>query len=266
MAITTMDGLAKGLAGGENLMWYKTTSTTMVAGYDCSLWYLGGVPTIPSIPSSVASACTSTIAGANSITITSTDKYYIAGAYVTATVLSYFCLNDRLYHCGGLSGNSTSLQSFTVTSTVAMDAGRISTDTPTQWWAETYTTMGATASSCYFDVTYTDGSTGIIAQTWASTMRQSRLLRITSSESGKIIQSITGATLQAGTATAGSWGVTVSKCLFDVPIEVVNIGKALDFAYVGLPAISSLACLGWKTWCAGTSLGTFVGRVRVIAG
>lgn len=265
MAITTMDGLVKGLAGSEVLSWYKTTSTTTVAGYDLSWWYLGGAPAIPSIPSSVAIACTSTEAGAPTMAIVSTDKYYAGVADVVATALQTFTLNDRLYHCGGLVGNSTSLQSFTVTSTVAMDNGRISTDTPTEWWAEVYTTMGTAASSCYFDVTYTDGSTGIIAQTWGSTMRQSRLLRILST-SNKIIQSIHGATLQVTTGTAGSWGVTVGRPLFSLTPPAANQGVSYDFAQIGMPQISSRACLWWRSWMAATASGVLQAKVQIIAG
>lgn len=265
MAITTMDGLVAGLAASEVLYWYKTTSTTTVAGYDLSYWQLGGVPALPSIPSSVAIACTSTLDGAPTMQIVSTDKYYVAVADVVATVLQTFTLNDRMYHCGGLVGNSTATQSFTVTSTVAMDAGRISTGTPTEWWTEVYTTMGTAASSCYFDVTYTDGSTGVLAQTWASTMRQSRLLRLQST-SNKIIQSIHGATLQITTGTAGSWGVTVSRPLFSMTCPAANQGVAYDFAQIGMPELSSRACLWWRSWMAGTASGVLQAKVQIAVG
>lgn len=265
MAITTMDGLVAGLGASETLYWYKTTSTTTVAGYDLSFWYLGGFPALPSIPSSVAVACTSTEAGAPTMTIVSTDKYYVGAADIVATALQTFTLNDRLYHCGGLVGNSTSLQSFTVTSTVAMDNGRCSTACPTEWWVEVYTTLGTAASSCYFDVTYTDGSTGVIAQTWGSTMRQSRLLRIQSTQN-KIIQTIHGATLQVTTGTAGSWGVTVGRPLFSMTCPAANQGVAYDFAQIGLPQLSSRACLWWRACEAATASGVVQAKVQIIAG
>lgn len=265
MAITTMDGLVKGLAGAEVLPYYKTTSTTTVAGYNLSYWYLAGYPGIPAIPSSVASACTSTIEGAVPITQTSTDKYYVASVELVTTALQMFTLHDRLYHCGGLVGNSTALQSFTVTSTAAMDAGRISTAIPTQWWVEVYTTMGTAASSCYFDVTYTDASTGVLTQVWASTMRQSRLLPILSTN-GKAIKTIHGATLQITTGTAGSWGVTCSKPLCSVPTPLINVGNAYDFAQIGFPQISSQACLWWTANMAATASGVLQAYIKVAPG
>lgn len=265
MAIQTMDALVKGLAGSETLFWYKTTSTTTVAGYDLSYWQLGGVPALPAIPSSVAVECTSTEAGAPAMVSVSTDKYYVVAADVVATVLQTFTMNDRLYHCGNLVGNSTATQSFTVTSTVAMDLGRICTACPTEWWAEVYTTMGTAASTCVFDVTYTDASTGTIRQIWASTMRQSRLLRLQSTDN-KIIQTVHGATLQATTGTAGSWGVTVSRPLFSMTCPAANQGVAYDFAQIGMPELSSRACLWWRSWMAGTTSGVLQAKVKIAVG
>jgi hypothetical protein len=266
MAITTMDGLVAALGNADTLSWYKTTSTTTVAGYDISFYQLGGVPTLPSIPSSVGTFCTSTTGGAPTITKSSTDKVYVASVDLVTTALQTYTLNDRLYHCGSLVGNSSALQTFTVTSTVAMDAGCISTNTYTEWWMEGYTTLGSAASSCYFDVTYTDASTGVIAVTIASTFRQSRLLRILSSVTGKIIQSISGATLQVTTGTAGSWGVTVSRPLFTITPGLVNVGITYDFAQTGLAQISTLACLWWRAWQATTATGVLQANVKLVAG
>ena len=213
----------------------------------------------------MAISCTSTIDGAIPITLASTDKYYIGTVDVVTTALQTFMLNDRLYHCGNLVGNSTSLQSFTVTSTVAMDAGRISTCCQTQWWMEVYTTMGTAASSCYFDVTYTDASTGIVKITYDSTMRQSRLVPLVSTDA-KEIMTIHGATLQATTGTAGSWGVTVSRPLFALTVPLANSGIQYDFAQIGMPQLSSLACLWWNSWMAATASGVLQAKIQLMAG
>jgi hypothetical protein len=146
-----------------------------------------------------------------------------------------------------------------------MDAGRISTNTYTEWWMEGYTTIGTGASSCYFAVTYTDGSTGQIAVTMASTLRQSRMFKILSSV-GKTIQSITGATLQSTTGTAGSWGVTVSRPLFTITPAVANIGLTYDFAQTGMAMVSTNACLWWRAWQATTATGVVQANVKLIMG
>ena len=265
MAITTMDGLIAGLAGGRDVYMYKTTSTTTIAGNWCSFYEIGGAPALPTIPSSAHSTCTSTDAGALAGMPGSTDLYYIAGAWVNATAIQSFTLFDRLAHCGNLVGNSTAVQAVTVSSTGSRDTGRISTATSLDWFLEWYTTTGTTAATITVNLQYTDGSTGVFTYTTPSTMRQSRLVPIISTV-GKNIESIQQATLSVTTGTAGSFGFTCARRLCEVPNMVANYGVYFDAFDLGMPNVLGNACLWMASIQAATASGVTQTKFRVIPG
>lgn len=253
MAVDTMDKLVAGLAAARNMIWYKTTSTTTVAGNIISYYYLGGVPTLPtSIPSSVASTCTSTTLGAPQGMTGSTVEHYVASAWCVAGNITSFLLYDRLHHCGGLSANTTVAQTVAVTSTGAFGTARTSSQSWNDFYIEWYTTTGISTGTWTFSLTYTDGSTGSYAYPYTSTQRQSRLQMIYSSAASLIIQSVDSVALTTISGTAGSFGVTCGKRLCDCPAPVVLTGYSYDFASIGMPRILGNSCL----WLTGIINGT----------
>lgn len=263
-----MDGLVNGLASARDVYFYKTTSTTTVAGDYCSFYQIGGIPSLPAIPSSIASTCTSTTVGAGLNMPGSTELYYIGTGYGVATTLQQIKLFDRLHHCGGLVTNSTTPQAVNVSSTGSFDTGRCSSTTPVCWFLEWYTTSGATGATVICDVTYTDGSTGTISYAAGATRRQSFLARLYSTASPmKIIQSVSQLTWQATTGTAGSMGVTAARCLCDLPMfTVANYPVQADFATLGMPQVLGKACLWPISYMAATASGVVQLNYKVIPG
>jgi hypothetical protein len=248
-----MDKLVAGLAGARTMTWYKTTSTTAVAGDRLSYFYLGGVPTLPSaIPSSVAVVCNSGTLGSPLGMTGSTGEAYVASAWIVGGNITSFTLYDRLMHCGGLSAQTTVSQAIAVTSTGAFDTARTSSQSYNDFFIEWYTTTGISTGSWTFGLTYTDGSTGSYVYPYASTRRQSQLQLIYSSATSLLIQSVDTVAITTVTGTAGSFGVTCARRLCDIPAPVVLTGYSYDFASIGMPRILGTSFL----WLTGIINGT----------
>lgn len=270
MAVATVDDVAAALPLGTLMPIDKASIATQATGGWSSLWRATGVPTQGAIPGAAAIPTKATTGALwNFTNPTGADENYLAVASLAcgnaATTLVFV---DRLAHMGGLSGTVTTAQTVSV-SVNSLKGGRALNDlSDVRWWIEIYTAIGTTGVTC--TVSYTRDSDGTAGRTTTLTVggaspanQASRIFEILP-QTGEIIRSIETVTLALTTGTAGSFGVTATKHLFEAQFEAANTGKMLDWAQIGLPLVADDACLAMLMVCGTTSTGTVRGTAKLI--
>ena len=273
-----LDSIAAALGSGsaDRLIIDKASIANMTAGTFCSLWRATGQPAQGAIPGTTPAIPTSATTGAPAIT-NQTDpvQNFMLWAYAasgnSAMTLEIW---DRVAHMGGLVLNVTTQQNITGlnlgASGLNLSAARrgASNYSDIQWFLETYTDGGATASNATINVTYDDDSTGNLnVQAVGGTLRASRLLPLTplipTAQQGKFIKGVNSVTLSASTGTAGSFGFTAVRPRTQMPLPVANKGESFDWAQLGLPVIPPDACLMYALLTSTTSTGTLRGGAKI---
>ena len=154
-------------------------------------------------------------------------------------------LHDRLWACGGLSGTSTSLNTFTSAITRGDTTGE-----GCELYLEIYTTIGNTGST--FTISYTNqaGTSGRTATvTNLSSNRTSRQVYPVSLQAGDTgVRSVESVQLSASTGTAGSYGLSIVRPLVVFPFRQAKDDRGqfvMDPLGLGFPAIEDDACLAY---------------------
>jgi len=261
MTITTADQLEKGLESTFSRFSVNKASVTAnaTAGEFFSLWRATGVPAQAAIPTTTTSVPNSTTLGAISpreITVpsTTTKAYLTDLSFVTGatTPQSTIEIHDRLLHMGGLSGNSTAVQTitsmdlFTFSGTNNFDNRMGPNLENVQWWLEWYTDTGATAANITVNCTFNDGLTAnLTAVTFGR--RAGRMISLNSlipaAKSGFYITNINSVQLTAATGTAGSFGITATRYLCSIRAPELNLAAYADWTNIGLPEVYYDSCL-----------------------
>lgn len=266
MAITTIDGIAAGLANGaQNVVINKASIATQIAGGFSSLWRATGLPAQGAIPTAAATCSKATTGGFKFPNAPGGLSNYIARlSTVCGNATTDVQIHDRLKHMGGLSGTVTTAQ--IVNAEVAGLGNRLgpSSYSEVQWWLEWYTTTGATGVTATVTYTNADGTSGrtttvaITANTAAS-----RMFQIIGT-GGEYIQSIQTVLLSATTGTAGNFGVTATRFIGGHNTALANTGVVSDWQMLGLPQVEDDACLFFVMVASTTSTGTVIGNAKII--
>lgn len=258
-AIADISDLINRSTGGnsgtpQNVFWHKTsriagtTATTPIAGRMATLWQYdgqtagGAAPTTGAIPdNTTAGALPFTSAGGG-------RQSWMTQAWCTGLNAGTLILYDRLYHIGGLDGNSASAQ--TVQGSPASPAlTRNTGGVGNMVFAEIYTIIGATARTITMNYTDDAGNTGqtsiatSIGGTGFREVTRAIMLPLASGDNG--VRAVNTVTLSAGTGTVGNFGIVIGR-----PIAYLGVGFAgapawRDFVsgLPGIPEIEAGACL-----------------------
>lgn len=263
MSITTMDGVVSGLATGQIIPYYKASSTSKI-GYYHSLWTISGEPRSGNTPTSGSGDATNlSTAGALQIANAGGGNIlYLGRASLSAGSPGHYMLYDRLVQTSGLSGTSTSTQ--TVNS-VALT--RNVTGVGCRLFVEQYVATGSTQVNITVNYTNQSGTAGrsttvpFITTPYIGSMLNIPLI---SGDTG--IRSVQDVTLSASTTVAGNFGITIVKPLCDFPISSANASLYFDAIAVGLPQISTDACLSWMYLSTASSTQNIMGQLNFIEG
>lgn len=271
MAITNLDELIDALANSsQSVVLNKTSVANTAAGQLHSMWRALGIPGAGPIPTTSA-ICSGASPGALQIANSLAGQNYIARAFMVSSVAATdLQIHDRLVAMGGLSGTSTSAQTVGValTSTESNLQDRIgqSDYSDCQWWVEWYADTGGTARTLTLAATYHDNSTENVTVAVAATSRASRLMPIYPNTAGKYIKSISTATLNGTTGSAGNFGITVTRARTGLSLTTANSGTIGDWAMLGLPKLANDVCLQVVVMPGGTATGTLYGTMKIIEG
>jgi len=257
-ALTDLSDLINRLTGGNNgtpetQFWHKlprvagAAATAPIAGRPASAWLYdgypagGAVPTAGAIPDrTTTGALTFTAPGGGR------EKFLISAGLVPQ-IAGLYLLYDRLFHIGGLAGNSTADQ--TVQDSPASPAltrntggeGNIA-------WAEIYTIIGTSTTTLTMTYTNQAGTGGQTATTniGATGFREvSRILRIPLATGDSGVRAVEKVKLTATTGTLGDFGITIAQPLAWIPVGAAGAAGWRDYT-TGLPGIPSIdpdACL-----------------------
>lgn len=189
---------------------------TQVAGRYCSLYRAAGVfPTQRAIPATgVGETPTATTTGLLFVNPTSPAKTALGRVMVAGSNAAplKFVIIDRLVQKAGMNGTLTTAQSGPTATITRGDT----TGMDTEAWLEWYTATGATGVTA--TIIYVDGGGTSRTVTLAipASMGASQMLEIprhASAVGG--FRSVTSVQLSATTATAGSFGVTIGRRIFE---------------------------------------------------
>lgn len=272
-----LDTIAAALAvGADRIIVDKASIANQTAGTFCSLWRATGQPAQGAIPGTTPAIPTKATTGAMNFTNQAAPiQNHLLWAYVASgNAAMTLEIWDRVAHMGGLVLNVTTTQSITgldlSSSGLNLGADRRgdANYSDIQWFLETYTDGGATASNATINVTYDDATTGNLnVQAVGGTLRASRLLPLTplipTGSQGRFIRGINSVTLSASTGTAGSFGFTAARPRAAMPMLVANKTETFDWAQMGLPVIPNDACLMLALLTSTTSSGALRGGGKI---
>jgi len=266
MAVDTLQKLIDGLQNRYILTFYKASIGNMITGQLGTRWGGNGSPSPGEIPTSAVVCDSNTLGSWKLPPAPSGSDMYIAEIKVSQFVLGQFILFDRLAHMGGLVGNITTEQIIDLDVSIAAYQGRCDVSGSGVLWAlETYTNLGATATTA--TVTYTnesDVSGRITTVTIPATMRVGSIWPILPNDNDNLIKSIQSIQLTSSTGTAGNFGITARVRIAEVPIDSTNKNFLADYAMLALPKLVGTECLEICMVCGATSQGVLVGNAAII--
>lgn len=268
MSINSLDGLCAALPSGSKPTVLLPSGTSVAGGFTnlnrlvTGGWGQMAIPTVRGSGGHIPAKGTTgfpTYASPGG-----GQSLYLAKAALTDTSQGVIIIADRVFAASGFDGTLTTAQ--TITSPAALT--RSTDGQGLEIWLESYTAVGATASNVTVQYTNTNSTSGqntvseaIIA---SFPIGRTQPLRLAAGDTG--VLSIQSVTLSASTGTAGNFGVALYKRLATIPCPAANMGTVLDFAGLGLPLIQDNAALTFIHLASGTSTGTVIGEINIVAG
>lgn len=193
----------------------------------------------------------------------SREKWLLGMEGVITVTGGLLLLYDRLLHCGGLSGTSTSPQ--TVGGTLTRNTGGIGN----QIWVEIYTQIGTTATTITASYTNQDGTSGQTskaASIGGSGLREkNRIIQIPLADGDTGVQAVASVTLAGTTGTAGDFGITIARPLFQAH-GVANMPFTHDLM-TGVPGFQKIdtdACLSLAMFIASANVPKIIGALQFV--
>jgi hypothetical protein len=257
-AITDLSDLINRQSGGNsgtpnNLFFHKVprvagaAATAPIIGRAASLWTYDGMPAGGAVPT-VGAIPDRTTTGAIPFTAATGGRdLHLIGASITPVTAGVYLLYDRLFHIGGLAGNSTAdqdVQDSPASPALTRNTGGEGNIA----WYEIYTLIGTSTTT--LTMTYTNqagtGSQTSTINIGATGFREvTRAQRIPLAAGDTGIQAIEKVKLTATTGTLGNFGITIAQPLAWIPVGVAGTAGWRDYTtgLPGIPVIDPDACL-----------------------
>jgi hypothetical protein len=248
-ALTDLSDLINRQSGGnsgtpQNLFYHKVprvagvAATAPIAGRGCSLWTYDGMPASGAVPTAGAIPDRTTTGAIPFTAPGGSRDLHLIGASITPLTAGVYLLYDRLFHIGGLAGNSTADQ--TVQGSPASPAlTRNTGGAGNIAWYEIYTAIGTSTTTLTMSYTDEDGNTGqtSIINIGATGFREvTRAQRIPLAAGDTGIQAIEKVKLTDSTGALGDFGITIAQPLAWIPVGLGGTAGWRDYT-TGLPTI-----------------------------
>jgi hypothetical protein len=169
---------------------------------------------------------------------------------------------DRLWACSGFSLNVTPPQAVVgapaLTRPDALGAGA-------ELWGEVYTAGAAAPATLTASYTAPDGTPGRAA-TYAhpaNALSVGQMVRFDLEGLDWGLRSVESLTLDAGTGTAGDFGLTILRPLAAIPFPVASSPGGFGALDLELAEFPSGACLALQMLCTATNSGIVLGEIEV---
>lgn len=267
MAFASLDNLVASLPG--QIEPYTKASVTSVAGGYQTLFNVAGQPAAGTIAAlgqlTTGVIPTSSTIGAFSYTNNGggSAETHVARISANNSVAGTLVLHDRLWHGGSFTSVNGSISITNPTTTPNRLYGPAANNYQAiELWCEIASALSATQT--VITVTYTDGlgNTGLSA---TCTLPASAILGrwfpfALANNNG--IQCITA--LAGSAAPTGTFNLVMITRLVEVPMAVVGVSTALDFAGCGFPLVKNSACLNFFLVCNAATTGTVAGVFNLV--
>lgn len=261
MTISTVDDIAAGLAASTQIPFMKVFGTPKTGGAFQSGWLASpsaGVAS-PAYTAGSGYTCDKSTAGALPYT-NGAVRNWLARLAASATFSGTLYLVDRLWSCSGMGFAAST---YTVTTPGSLPARITDAGLGCDLWVENFAAAGAasgTLTANYKDSAAASKSGVIAAVQSAPVIGQMQLVPLANNLGVSQLTSV----VTSATWTSGSFGMTVAKRIAEIPLSLANTGLALDWAGVGLPALTDDMCLSWIWLPNAASAPTIIGSYNVI--
>jgi hypothetical protein len=217
-------------------------AATPIASVPVSTWQYEGDGCQGSAPGSTPATCSRTTQGAIRIAnATGGRTNYLTGGFISSTGSGNAILIDRLAHVSGLSGTTTTEQSFSSSLTLP---ARASDGVGVLAALEVYSQIGTSGTSFQLKYTNTADATGQLSPVTSiggTSNRNAQLWRTIPLASGDLgVKSGQSVDLLASTGTVGDFGITLFKVIAMIPL---NMPKSFISGAPDLPIIPADSCL-----------------------
>ncbi len=277
MAILNLNDLVRAMASpASRIVLDKASLANQLAGRMCSLWRATGQPAQGAIPAAAA-LCTNATLGAIQFTqqVAPSESYIGVVALTAGNSAMSWEIHDRIAASGGGNLTLTTAQTNIACDLLALaaPAARIGDANfgDVQCWLEVYADGGATASNATINVTFDNGTTGVLSTlAVGGTIRIGNMFSLnalrTPAQQGLYIRAVNSVTLSATTGAAGNFGITFTRPRAYIPTPLANLTESYDWAALGLPGVPNGACLQFMVIPSITSSGTLRGGGKIIHG
>lgn len=210
----------------EIFHWMKdAASMTFQGGTFKSLWLADGIPGPGTTPGAASNPTGATAGAFRMLDPGGGRQRWLRGMFGSAWGAGRLIFYDRLMHMGGLSGTTTGAQ--TVSGSVNRYTGQESLGNIIL--AEVYTAVGATLVDVSCNYVDKDGNTRASGthQFGQSVVRNPgdvAVIPYNTTDGANSVASVSDATISATTGTAGNWGITIARPLFEIDIGSVDTG------------------------------------------
>lgn len=238
-------------------------SLTTVVGQPFSMWltapFGGAAPgTTPLVPTNVTAGA---VGQANSAGV-----LRLAQVAASSGNAGFLIIADRLLHQSGLSGTVTTAQ--TVGGTLTRNTGGVGNFLA----AEIYTAVGTTATTITASYTNEVPTAGRTTQATvfgsAGFNNLSRLIALPLAQGDKGVTACASMTVLASTLTAGSFGATIFRPLYAMPLPMLGsnacVYDSMELCGGNMPVIDSNACLWYIFIGFTTASGVYMSALKFI--
>lgn len=253
-SIASASVLVNRLSGGNNgkpecFHWWKDgTGFTPAVGAWQSTWLMEGSPGPGVAPTTPVNPDRTTAGAFRHLNPTGGRQRWLRSLFASAYSSCRILIYDRLLHMGGLSGTVTTAQ--TVGGTLSRYTGAASLGNFAM--AEVYTAIGAsfpTATINYVDPSGTTRTSPAMSfgGGFARNPGNAAILPFDVSVGANGVQSVTDFTLAGTTGTAGNFGITICRPLYEINIgsaDISSFGHGTRALALEDIELATDACLG----------------------
>lgn len=243
MAITTVNDIAAALTLGQNRFILKNITVPKAIGSYQSSWLGVGYPGAGSIPPAYTAGTGYTASSATAGSIPYTNgavKNWLAKLFASSTIAGTLHIYDKLWSCSGIPFGAGT---YSITTPGSLPARITDNGVGCEIWTEQFVAAGVASGT--LTANYVEPGTGaragiIPAVVSAPVIGQ---MQPVPRQAGSVgVQQLTNIVTSA-TWTSGSIGISIVKPVASIEIPLAGIGKTLDWASLGLPALVNDMCL-----------------------
>jgi len=264
MAISTVDDIAAALALDQFRPVLKNITVPKAIGSFQSSWLGVGFPgagaTSPAYTAGSGYTCDKSTVGAIAY-VNGAVNNWLAQLFASSSIAGTLFIYDRLWSCSGMGYAAST---YTVTTPGALPARITDYGVGCEIWVEQFVAAGSASGT--LTVNYKNPADGaeagvIPAVVSAPVIGQMQPVPLLVGATG--VRSIVSV-VNSATWTSGSWGMTICKPVAQIEIPLAGIGKTLDWAGLGLPALTNDMCL-FFIWQGGAATANqLMARLRII--